>query len=77
MRFALLLMCTMTWLATPVAADWVDERTIGIFEFHAEFPLRDIEQLVVEMGGSTMFLKANSFLFENFLIFYLKKYQDH
>lgn len=44
----LLAVCLST--TTAWSQDWVDQKTIGIYVFHSEFPLRDIEPLVVELG---------------------------
>lgn len=55
------------------AADWVDEQTVGIYVFHAEFPLRDVEDLVTELGElqkdieSTLELKCKDRPIEIFL----------
>jgi hypothetical protein len=38
-------------LAAPLsAADWADERRLGAYVFHSEFPLRDVAELVDELG---------------------------
>lgn len=49
------LLCCGLWLVLtpPVAtraADWVEERTIGVFVIHAEFAIADIAELVTELG---------------------------
>jgi hypothetical protein len=61
-------------IASPVAAaDWVDEQTLGIYVFRAEFPLRDVEELVVELSElqkdleSTLDLKCKDRPIEIFL----------
>jgi hypothetical protein len=39
-------------LAAPPAwsSGWVDEQQLGVYSFHAEFPLRDIADLVQDLG---------------------------
>jgi hypothetical protein len=41
-------------LAAPAsslaAGQWADEQQLGVYSFHSEFPLRDIERLVEELG---------------------------
>lgn len=50
MRCVLTILTVLAWAATAGAVDWVDEQEIGIYVFRAEFPLRDVEALVVELG---------------------------
>jgi hypothetical protein len=41
----------MVVVAAPVdAGPWVDERQLGVYVFHSEFPLRDVEDLVQDLG---------------------------
>ncbi|HET6422403.1 MAG TPA: hypothetical protein VFG20_01890 [Planctomycetaceae bacterium] len=83
MRFLLLPLLLLTLLAAPVTAAWVDERSFGIFEFHAEFPLRDIEPLVVELGElqkdieSTLDLKCSDRRIEVYLFSNRWSYQQY
>ena len=83
MRFLFAVLCTLTWFTSPVAAEWVDERSFGIFEFHAEFPLRDIEPLVVELGElqkdieSTLNLKCSDRPIEIYLFSNRWNFQQH
>ncbi len=50
MSRVLTLLAVGLWATTGWSQNWVDEKTIGIYVFHSEFPLRDIEPLVVELG---------------------------
>jgi hypothetical protein len=66
----------LLFVARPAVAGWVDIRQIGIYTFHAEFPLRDVAPIVTELGElqkdieSTLDLKCgdrqiNVYLFSN------------
>jgi len=37
-------------LAAMAEARWTDEQQLGVYFFHSEFPLRDVEYLVEELG---------------------------
>lgn len=50
MTRVLTLLAVLMGTSTACAQGWVDEREIGIYVFHSEFPLQDIEPLVVELG---------------------------
>lgn len=50
MRRLLTAIAVLAWPATVGAQDWVDQKALGVYVFRSEFPLRDIEPLVVELG---------------------------
>lgn len=83
MRCVLLTLLLLTGLTVPATAGWVDERSIGIFDFHAEFPLGDVESLVVELGElqkdieSTLDLKCSERRIEIYLFSNRWSYQSY
>ncbi len=50
MRRVLIVLAVLGGVVTAQAAGWVDQKAIGIYVFRSEFPLRDVEPLVVELG---------------------------
>lgn len=83
MRWILLSVFLVTAISTSGRAEWIDERSLGIFDFHAEFPLRDIEPLVVELGElqkdieSTLELKCRDRRIEVYLFGNRWSYQQY
>jgi hypothetical protein len=47
---ALLALALLAGLADSARANWADEQEFGVFSFHSEFPLRDVAEMVQELG---------------------------
>lgn len=69
---------TLAFAHGTAAAQWADEQQFGVYSFHSEFPLRDIEELVQELGElqkdieSTLELKCS----ERTIHVYLFRWQN-
>ncbi len=83
MRGVLAAIAILLAISSPATAQWVDQKALGTFVFRSEFPLNDVEPLVVELGElqkdieSTLDLKCSERQIEVFLFSSRWSYQQY